>query len=328
MGWGMFGKRTNHILVIKTDGLASFVAAEPVYEALRAAHPDSLISLLTTPDLQRVAKASPYFDQVAALPPAREPENRRLFLKHLKGEKFARVYDLSGDADGRRVQNALGPFPPKWFAAAPAKRGGARDMRGQRYVRMLASAGVEERSRLPDFSWALTARKGAANMEPSWFGVSGPFGLLSPAADPRVRWSTADYAALAREMGRAGMTPVVVGARDIHEAADDICHEAPEAVDLVGKCDHLQLVALAHEAAFFVSDDAEEIHLALSAGCPGVLIKRSPDASPPQGRNVVVLTVAANGDEPDARFVWRTLENMQLTPQDPEAGERAFALQH
>ena len=72
----MMGKSQN-ILVIKTDGLAAFVAAEPLYEAIRTAHPGARISLLTQSHLQRVARASPYFDQVAAMPDFREAEAKK-----------------------------------------------------------------------------------------------------------------------------------------------------------------------------------------------------------------------------------------------------------
>ena len=119
----MFGRKAENILVVKTDGLAAFVAAEPVFDAIRKAHPKAQISLLTNNDLQRVARASPYFDQVAVIPSFKEPEARKAFIRQLKNVKFARVYDLAADEEAKKLHAAMGPFRPKWFGvSSSAKR--------------------------------------------------------------------------------------------------------------------------------------------------------------------------------------------------------------
>ncbi|MEL7488256.1 MAG: glycosyltransferase family 9 protein [Pseudomonadota bacterium] len=188
--------------------------------------------------------------------------------------------------------------------------------------RFLSASGLDAPARLPDFSWALSARKDSANMQPSWFGISGAFGLFLPSADPEHRWPAERYAEFGRAMARASMMPVLAGGKDLHAFGDEVAHHAPEVVDLSGKTDHLQLAALAQEACFFVSDDAEEVHLAVSAGCAGVLIKKAGwEATAPEGRHVVTLTVGADLGEASAEFVWRTLENMGLMP----AGQAAHS---
>ena len=95
--------RAQNILVIKTDGLAAFVAAEPLYEAIRAAHPGARISLLTQTHLQRVAKASPYFDQVA------RSRVRRLSMqqkwRRRKSNGFTRNRSLAAPAAKKTDEN-------------------------------------------------------------------------------------------------------------------------------------------------------------------------------------------------------------------------------
>jgi len=319
----MLGLKQANILVIKTDGLAAFVAAEPVFQTIRDAHPKAKISLLTVPGLQRIARASPYFDQVAAMPDFRDVEARKIFIKQLKTARFERVYDLASDEAGRKLRAAMGPFRPKWFSAAPApkknrKRKYTEDL--PRVDKMLTGAGLETPERLPDFRWASEARKDSANMQPSWYGISGAFGLLLPGLDPARRWTASGYAGLATIMARAGFMPVLAGPKDLHHFGDEIAHEAPQLVDLTGKTDHLQLAALAQEAAFFVGDDAEEIQLAVSVGCEGVLIavgKAPPTA--PEGRHVVTLTSNSESGAVEPIFAWRTLSNMGLilTENDP-----------
>ena len=312
----MFGRKTTNILVIKTDNLAGFVAAEPAFEAIREAHPHSKISLLTIPPLQRVARASPYFDQVAGLPALSDGVERKEFVKQLKAAKFEKVYDLSGNDAGKRLYSAMGPFRPKWYSASPAQRPRKKVRAGftvPNLDKALSGAGIAPQERLPDFKWALSARKDSANMKPSWYGISGPFGLLLPGLDEERRWTAGGYAQLASIMATSGFMPVLAGSKELHHFGDEIADEAPQLVDLTGKTDHLQLAALAHEASFFVSDDAEEVHLAVSVGCEGVLIASAKAPTPsPDGRHVVTLTSGGPLGEVQAPFVWRTLSNMGL----------------
>lgn len=309
----MFGRKSENILVIKTDGLAAFVAAEPVFDVIRKSNPNAKISLLTQNDLQRVARAAPYFDQVAAMPDFHDADAKRAFVRQLRNAKFARIFDLSADESSKKLQGAMGPFGPKWHSAEPprSRKGAVSD--GPSMSRLISESGLSAPARLPDFRWALTARKDSANMQPSWFGVAGAFGLLLPGPAAERRWPASNYAKLAQLMRRSHLMPVMAGGRELHAFGDEIAHEAPEIVDLTGKTDHLQLAALAQEATFFVSDDAEEMHLAVSVGCSGVIIRKAAEkASAPTGRHVVMLTAKENLGEAAPDFVWRTLQNMGL----------------
>jgi ADP-heptose:LPS heptosyltransferase len=322
--------RGQNILVVKTDGLAAFVAAEPLYEAIRAAHPGARISLLTQNHLQRVARASPYFDQVAAMPDFRDLDAKKAFVRQVRASHFSYIYDLAANEDAKRLYAALGPFRPRWRSVAPASRSarkkGAPEEGLPNTSKFSAAVGLKAPERLPDFSWALATRKDSANMQPSWFGISGVYGLLMPGLDETRRWPAQRYAELARKMAQKGVMPVMVGAKDLHAFADEVAQDAPELVDITGKADHLQLVALAQSAAFFVSDAAEEVHLAVSVGCCGVLIRKSGEEHlTPKGRNVITLTTRDNLGEATSEFVWRALENMGLIPKgskNPRAAVR------
>lgn len=315
----MLGRKQNNILVIKTDGLTAFVAADPVFEAIRAAHPQAKISLLTTQGLQRIARASPYFDQVAAMPNLRDRDARKEFVTQLKATKFEQVYDLSGDDAARRLKGAMGMFKPKWFSADPAPKTVAKGAAATppRLEKLAEAAGLEVAHRLPSLRWAVTARKDSANMQPSWYGISGPFGLLLPGENADKRWNAVGYAGLASHMAAAGLMPVLAGSKTLHNFGDEIAHETPQLVDLTGKTDHLQLAALAQEAAFFVSDCAEELQLALSVGCEGVVISPAKSPFSAEGRHIVTMTGPAEAAREgvsavEPAFVWRTLMNMGL----------------
>lgn len=311
--------RGQNILVIKTDGLAAFVAAEPLYEAIRATHPGARISLLTQNHLQRIARASPYFDQVAAMPDFRDLEAKKAFVKQVNASRFSYIYDLAANEDAKKLYGALGLFRPKWRSVAPASRSarkrGAPEEGLPDTTRFSAAIGLDAPNRLPNFDWALATRKDSANMQPSWFGISGVYGLLMPGVDETRRWPASGYSELARMMAKKGVMPVMVGPKELHVFADEVAHAAPELVDITGKADHLQLVALAQSAAFFVSDASEEVHLAVSVGCCGVLIRKSGEEHlSPKGRNVITLTTKSDMNEAKPEFVWRALDNMGLIP--------------
>lgn len=324
----MFGRKSENILIIKSDGLAAFVAAEPLFAAIRKAYPHARLSLLTEPRLQRVAKAAPYFDQVAALPDFHIAEVRKAFLRQLKNTHFSRVFDLSAREDAKKLYAALGPFRPKWHSVEPAPRRRGRGVPPESalpdFASFLDEAGIEAPERLPDLRWALDTRKDSANMQPAWFGVAGAFGLLLPSADSERRWPAANYAEFAKRMAQAHIMPVMAGGKELHTFGDEVAHEAPEIVDLAGKCDHLQLTALAQEASFFVSDAAEEVHLVASVGCSGVVIRKAAERGhPPEGRHIVTLTTNDGLGEAGADFVWHTLDNMGLIPDDRSARRAA-----
>jgi len=310
----MLGRKQTNILIIKTDGLAAFVAADPVFEAIRNSHPKAKISLLTSQGMQRIARASPYFDQVAAMPSLADREARKEFVRQLKTSHFEQIYDLSGDEAARRLKGAMGPFGPKWVCVDGAPRASTKTAYSAtpRLDKFAEAAGLAVADRLPDLTWAVSARKDSANMQPSWYGISGAFGLLLPGADEKRRWSAKGYADLASLMAHQGIMPVLAGTKALHNFADEVAHDCPQLVDLSGKTDHLQLAALGQEASFFVSDCAEELQLALSVGCQGVVICPAKTPFQAEGRHIVTMTAAGDLGEVGAVFVWRTLSNMGL----------------
>lgn len=322
----MLGRKQSNILVIKTDGLCGFVAADPVFEAIRNAHPKAKISLLTTQGLQRIARASPYFDQVASMPSMGERDARKEFVRQLKASKFEQVYDLSADSAARRLKGAMGPFRPKWFSAEQAPKVSAKSSTMTplpKLDKISELSGISLSDRLPDLRWAVSARKDSANMQPSWYGISGPFGLFLPSENPDRRWSVEGYASLAGQMSQAGFMPVLAGSKELHGFGDAIANEAPQLLDLSGKTDHLQLAALAQEAAFFVSDVAPEMELALSVGCEGVVICPAKSPFYAEGRHIVTLTTDGDLNTVEPLFVWRTLDNMGLI--DIGSGDQLIA---
>ncbi|MEM7519110.1 MAG: ADP-heptose--LPS heptosyltransferase, partial [Planctomycetota bacterium] len=82
--------------MVKRDGLRAFVEAEPAFSAIRAAHPEATIDLVTSAGLQRIAKTAPYFDRVVATRPTMLPAEKKDLAGQLKRIGYGMAYDLDG----------------------------------------------------------------------------------------------------------------------------------------------------------------------------------------------------------------------------------------
>ena len=301
---------SQRILVLKQDGLRHFVEAEPAFAAIRRAHPDAHIDLITTQAFGRLTKGSPYFDRVLAAGSFAEKAAQRGFFGQLKKMSYALVYDLDGTRATLDIRGALAGWRgPKWVGPKKvvSKPGRAQGFGTDGMRRLLAEAGLEMPDRLPDLAFATEGRGQAANMQPSWFGVSGPFALLIPAYAEARRWPASAWAQLAGDLATHGVAPVLTGHESLTPFAHQVGHEMARhaqarrlgagtsnaLVDLTGKADLAQVAMLAKHARFFVANAAEELHLATAVGCPGVVLLHSQDTAAADalfGRRIVQLT--------------------------------------
>ncbi len=296
----------SRILVLKQQGLRQFVEAEPGFAAIREAHPGIPIDLLTTPAFGRLAKGAPYFDRVLAAGPFTGKGAQKDFIAQLKRIGYELIYDLDGSRTTLDMRQGLTGFRgpnwigPKRIMSKPGRSGSA--FSGAAVRKMLADANVAVDHRLPDLKWALSGRKDAANMQPSWFGISRPFALFIPAAENNRRWPAGNYAAMAQSLAQDEISSVIVGPEEMGDFAQDVVKKASgkgsnaaagTVVDLTGKADLAQLAMLARNAAFFVAGASEELHLCVAVGCPGVVLLHPGETAESEslfGRDVIKLT--------------------------------------
>ena len=323
----------NRILILKSAGLSQFVEAEPIFEAIRGNHPNAPIDLLTTQDFGRLAKGASYFDRVLAAGSFADNAAKKKFLNQLKKQGYSKVYDLDGSQNSAMIKKALTGFGgAKWVG--PNKIINKPKHEGEMFPtfsapamrKMMSDTGVSVDERLPDLSWALKGRKDAANMRPSWYGISGEFALLIPSRDEERRWPAEYYAELASEMVKRGVTPVLVGGSDMKDFGNEVTNimvqigpkgGARALVDLTDKTDLAQLAALAKDASFFFSGVTEEVFLTLSLGCSGILLMtpdQESDSSALHGRDVVRFSVDnMNNLEPEIAI--KMLVSMGVLPE-------------
>lgn len=295
------------VLVIKQEGLRQFVEAEPAFATIRNAHRRSAIDLLTNPEFGRIAKGAPFFDRVLAGGSFAEKTALKQMVAQLKRIGYGRIYDLDGTRATMDLKGAMTGFRgPKWVGPRRIMTRQNRpgiDFPAASMRKMLADAELPVEHRLPDLSWALDARKDAANMQPSWFGLSGAYCLLLPADDSAERWPASHYAQVAQQLfEQFGLLSVIMGPETLTPFAQEVMLEVSSrsrqagrmvVVDLTGKADLAQMAMLATNCEFFVAGLGEPLHLSVSVGAKGVVLVRdgqSADVDSLFGRAVIKLT--------------------------------------
>ena len=120
------------------------------------------------------------------------------------------------------------------------------------------------------------------------FPVKFPYVLLAPGASKAHRhikcWPLDRYAEVATTLVKAGLTPVIVGGPDEdNRPITDLC---PEAIDLTGKTQLMDMLTLATHAAFAVGNDTGPMHIAATCLCPVLVLffgSNDPNAVGPRG---------------------------------------------
>ena len=279
---------TGRILVIKLSALGDFIQATGPMKAIRAAHPDAHITLLTTKPYVGMGEATGWFDAVwnDGRPDWSDlPAVARLLLR-LRAGRFDRVYDLQTQSRTIRYFQLLWPRRPLWSGNAPGAAfryaGAARDrlhvqdsQREQLRIAGIAHVGP------PDISW-MTGDAAA-------FGLKAPWALLAPGGAPHrpaKRWPAERFGALAAALLSEGITPAVLGhGEDEAALAATILRAAPGAVSLVARTSFGDIAELARGAALAVGNDTGPMHIAVAAGAPAVVLfsaDSNPDLSAPR----------------------------------------------
>ena len=271
------------ILVISAQGLERFVPALGAMGAIRAAHRDAHIVLLTTPAVSAFAATAPYFDEIWTDETNGALQIQRLWAlrARLKAMPFARVYDLNATPQSRRLfwlmygTRAL-PFKRgdiAWSGTIPGTALAHNDARRaamhlvDRWAAQLKIAGIGAVLR-PDLSWV--ARQVESFTLP--FRMSAPFVLVSATPGPGTPWPAERYGELARALALSGQIPVLVGAGVPPDVATAVAGFCPTAVDLSQRATVNEMVFLAWAATGATGPDNGITHLAAAAGCHTVVL--------------------------------------------------------
>ncbi len=288
------GRADERILVIKHGALGDIILTTGAFAAIRAAHADAHITLLTTPPFEALARASAYFDAVWSDPrPAfRQVAGWLALRRRLRAGAFARVYDLQTSDRSSLYFRFFRKPRPAWSGIARGcshpHTSPARDAMHtlDRLADQLAVAGIGPVPS-PDVSWLDAPVDG--------YSLDERFALLVPggaAHRPRKRWPAERFAAIAAWLAARGVQPVGLGTRADGAALREIGDACPALLDLTDQTDFGAIAALARRATVAIGNDTGPMHLIAAAGCPAIVLF-SNDSDPalcaPRGDAVSVL---------------------------------------
>ena len=282
------------ILVIKLGALGDFVLATGPFAAIRAAHSEENIVLLTTAPYEEFAIASGYFDEVWV---DERPSRINLVAiqrlrRRLRRGKFYRVYDLqTSNRSSWYFRLMRGFLRPQWsgiaFGCSHPHTNRARNRMHtiERQADQLAVTGIT-RTPFPDLSWAIA--------DLTRFDLPDRFALLIPggaAHRPGKRWPADRYRELAANLVKIGVLPAIVGGPDEIALAAEIA-DGSGAKSLAGETSFVEIAALARAAAGAIGNDTGPMHIAAISGCPSVVLfsgESDPAITAPRGDDVQIL---------------------------------------
>lgn len=274
------------ILVIQAGSIAEFVLSLSAMKRIRQSHPRDRITLLTQPQFEGLAKASPYFNDVVALERPVTPGDWLRLRGLVKRGKFARVYDLENSGWTKALFQFLRPFPPAWSGAVGGAKLRHRNPRRdqmhtlERQAEQLQAAGIwpdaptqPGDAPAPDLSWIL--RRAADPRPVAGAAAPRPFVLLVPGGGenkPEKRWPIDRYAELARRLRERGYDIVIIGGPQESAMARLIQKAVGHARDLTGRTDFAQIAVLGARAVLAVGNNTGPIHLIAAAGAPTIAL--------------------------------------------------------
>lgn len=285
---------TKNILVIKLGALGDFVQALGPMAAIRAAHKNDHITLLTTAPFKDLAEKSGYFNDIwlDERPKWHDLKGWLLLRHRLNKRDFARVYDLqNNDRTAFYFKLFSKKDKPEWVGIA--KGASHRNTSPERtaslafygHVQTLGLAGIHNIN-IDNLSWLGTDQN---------FELPESYALLVPGSAPsrpEKRWPAANYAALAQQLIAQNITPVILGTNAEADVANAIEKDANGTINLAGKTGLYDIPVLARRAKLCVGNDTGPMHMIAPTGCPSVVLfsgDSQPHRHAPLGPQVITV---------------------------------------
>lgn len=295
-----------NILVIKHSALGDIVIATAGFAAIRTAHPDAHITLLTTKAYANLLAHSPFFNEiwVDSKPKFWDRNAIQRLRAMLNSKRWEWVYDLQTSERTTLYQWLLKrPWPNISNVSRFASHGYTDPTRHELHSlenlkRQLKITGIEVGN--PQLEWLnadiseIITLIGSHRSVPQGEQVND-FALLVPggaAHRPEKRWPAEHYASLAQELLRKNIRPVLIGTDAEAEALNSITSRVPQAINLCGKTSIAQLATLARLATLAVGNDTGPMHIIAASNCPSTVLfshASDPKRSAPVGERVTIL---------------------------------------
>ncbi len=290
--------RPRSVAVFRALMLGDLLCAVPALRALRAALPEARITLIGLPWAGQFAARFPhYLDDFMPFPgwpglPERPVRAAAVsaFLARVQGRRYDLAIQLHGSGvltnplvalfGARRIAGFVAPghWCPDATSFLPWPTQGHEV---ERLLALMAFLGAPPRGTALEFPVTaadeaeLAARPGVAGLRP------GAYVCIHPGARVRSRrWPLERFAAVADELARQGLQPVLTGSREeapLTRAVAAAMRCRP--LDLAGQTSLGALAALIRGAGLVVANDTGVAHLAVAVGTPSVVVAVGTDVA-------------------------------------------------
>ncbi|MCB1681814.1 MAG: glycosyltransferase family 9 protein [Rhodospirillales bacterium] len=281
--------------MIKLGALGDFIQALGPMAAIRRAHANDRITLLTTKPYEEFARNCGYFDDIWLdnRPGALDAPGWLSLRKKLTEGGFKRVYDLqNNDRTSIYFKLFRKKNRPEWVGAVKgaSHRNASPDRsKGHAFeghVQTLALAGIKD-IEIDDLNWI--------KADISEFNLPQPYILFVPGSSPQhphKRWSPENYASIAALLSKKEIRCVLLGTSAESAVTRKIKTLCPGVIDLTGQTSLFQIAALARDALGAVGNDTGPMHLIAATGCPSLALfsgSSNKVKHAPRGQNVFIL---------------------------------------
>lgn len=285
----------NRILVIKHGALGDVVLATAPFAAIRSAHRDDHITLLTTRAYAPLLGQSGYFDEIWIDDRPRLHQFIRFFrlIRRIRSAHFTRIYDLQTSERTEWYHRLLGSHKPEWVGTAP----GASHRHDtperttlhtiERHKQQMGIAGIRDLPP-PNLDWLHTD---IAHLPEA----TGAYALIVAGGSshrPGKRWPAHRYGDLCNWLLAREVAPLLLGTEAEASVISTIESISPGSVSLLGRTGFAEITMLARSALFAVGNDTGPMHLIAATGCPSLVLfseHSNPALCAPRGPHVQVI---------------------------------------
>jgi ADP-heptose:LPS heptosyltransferase len=284
---------TARILVLQLQQIGDSIVATPMLRAVRERYPGATLDIIASPAAAEVHRKNPRLDGVRVHGSAGGRVTRWLsWARLLMGVRRRRYDCVLACANHVSVRHAL----IAWWSRAPVRVGFTSGKAGFLFNHRVDAIEGEPVSRA---NLRVAAAVSAYDDDPvgeCWYGpedenavsallaasgvsAGAPLAVLHVGSNWQSKtWYPERWTAVAEDLARRGMQPVLVGTVSDAETGREVQQGSRVPVlSLIGQTDISQLAALLRRADLFVGTDSGPRHVAAAVGCRQVTVMSSVD---------------------------------------------------
>ncbi len=269
------------ILIVRQDALGDLLLTTPVYRALKTAHPEARLTVMSAPQYREVLAGNPNVDELS--PTSRHPGvwGALRMASTLRRKRFDAALLLKTRSGDHTLLARL--------AGIPVRVGSTERIYGRLLThnligdlpetmhevrRNLAHAQAAVSAPLAEFPLELEPGQGATSEAKRLVGDGPLVGIVPTTGGSEPAWPSARYAEVASSLvDRYGVRCVVTGAPGEEAVAEEVCARAGRGVfSLAGRLGLRELAAVLGRCRATVSGSTGAMHAAVAQGVPSVML--------------------------------------------------------